>query len=302
MASTGGGVHMKDDPATQVTVALRPGLPTDADACGRVCYAAFARIAAQHNFSSDFPSVEVASGLMKMLLSHPHFFNVVAELDGTVVGSNFLDERSPIAGLGPITVDPDVQNRRIGRRLMESALDRIREQGYPGVRLLQAAYHGRSLALYSTLGFQAREPIACMQGPPIDAPLAGYQLRRAEAVDLQACDRVCTFVHGHHRRGEVLDAIREGTARVVEHDGRITGYATDLSFLAHAVGETNHDVMALIGTGSAFGGPGILVPLRNGALFQWCLNHRLKVTQVMTLMTLGLYNEPAGAYLPSVLY
>ena len=293
---------MRDDAATPVTVTLRPGRPTDAEACGRICYAAFGRIAAQHNFPSDFPSVEAASGLMKMLLSHPHFFNVVAELDGKVVGSNFLDERSPIAGLGPITVDPDIQNRRIGRRLMECALDRVRAQAYPGVRLLQAAYHGRSLALYSTLGFQAREPIACMQGPPIDAPLAGYQVRRAEAVDLEACDRVSTFVHGHHRRGEVLDAIRQGTARVVEHDGRITGYATDLAFFAHAVGETNHEVMALIGTGSAFGGPGILVPLRNGALFQWCLNHRLKVTQVMTLMTLGLYNEPAGAYLPSVLY
>jgi predicted N-acetyltransferase YhbS len=285
-----------------MTVTLRPGLPVDAEACGRVCHAAFGRLAAQHNFPSDFPSVEDASGLMTMLLSHPHFFNVVAELDGKIVGSNFLDERSPIAGLGPITVDPDVQDRRIGRRLMEVALDRVREQAYPGVRLLQAAYHGRSLALYSTLGFQAREPIACMQGSPIDATLAGYRVRRAEEGDLQACDRVSTFVHGHHRRGEVLDAIRQGTARVVEHDGRITGYATDLAFFAHAVGETNQDVMALIGTGSAFGGPGILVPLRNGALFQWCLNHRMKVTQVMTLMTLGLYNEPAGAYLPSVLY
>jgi predicted N-acetyltransferase YhbS len=293
---------MGDDPATQETVTLRPGLPTDADACGRVCYAAFGSLAARHNFPCDFPSVEVASGLMKMLLSHSHFFSIVAERDGRIVGSNFLDERSPIAGLGPISVDPDGQNRRIGRRLMEAALDRVRERGYPGVRLLQAAYHTRSLALYSTLGFQSREPIACMQGPPIDAPLAGYQVRAADAADLDACDRVCTVVHGHHRRGEVLDAIRAGTARVVEHDGRITGYATDLAFFAHAAGETNNDLMALIGTGSAFGGPGILVPLRNAALVQWCLNHRLKVTQVMTLMTIGLYNEPAGAYLPSVLY
>ena len=293
---------MRDDAAAEGTVTLRPGLPEDAEACGRVCYAAFGSIAAQHNFPSDLPSAEAATGLMTVLLSHPQFFNVVAERDGKVVGSNFLDERSPIAGLGPITVDPGVQNRGIGRRLMESALDRVREQAYPGVRLLQTSYHGRSLALYSTLGFQSREPIACMQGAPIDAPLAGYQVRRAEAADLQACDRVSMFVHGHHRRGEVLDAIRQGTARVVERDGRITGYATGLAFFAHAVGETNHDVMALIGTGSAFGGPGILVPLRNGALFQWCLNHRLKVTQVMTLMTIGLYNEPAGAYLPSVLY
>ena len=69
----------------------------------------------------------------------------------------------------------------------------------------------------------------------------------------------------------------------------------------HAVGETNRDLMALIGAASAFAGPGILA-LRNGALFQWCLGHGLRVVQVMTLMTTGLYNEPAGAYLPSVLY
>ena len=293
---------MTDRPVAVGTVNMRSGLPTDADACGRVCYQAFAGIAARHNFPSDFPSVEVAIGAMNMLLAHPRFFSVVAEVDGRVVGSNFLDERCPIAGVGPITVDPDVQDRRIGRRLMDAVLDRAREQRYSGVRLLQAAYHGRSLALYATLGFQTREPIACMQGAPIGVSLAGYQVRRAEEADLQACDRVCTFVHGHHRSGEVLDAIGQGTARVVEHDGRITGYATDLAFFAHAVGETSHDLMALVGTASAFGGPGILVPLRNAALFRWCLDHGLRVAQVMALMTLGLYNEPAGAYLPSILY
>ena len=32
------------------------------------------------------------------------------------------------------------------------------------------------------------------------------------------------------------------------------------------------------------------------------LENGLKVVEPMTLMTLGLYNEPTGAYLPSVLY
>ncbi len=81
-----------------------------------------------------------------MLLSHPSFYAVVAELDGRIVGSNFLDERSTIAGLGPITVDPSVQNKRIGRDLMEALLDRAAKRALPGVRLVQAAYHTRSLA------------------------------------------------------------------------------------------------------------------------------------------------------------
>ncbi len=281
---------------------LRPGRPEDAQVCGQICYEAFATIAGQHNFPPDFPSAEVAIGLMEALLSDPRFFSVIAEVDGKVVGSNFLDERSVVAGVGPITIDADMQNRGLGRRLMEAALERAREREHPGVRLLQASYHGRSLALYASLGFEPREPIACMQGRPIGISHIGYQVRRADERDLQACNRVCTLVHGHDRSGELFDGIRQGTARVVEHDGRITGYATDFAFFAHAVGETNRDIMALISAASAFGGPGILVPLRNGVLFRWCLNHGLRVVQVMTLMTTGLYNEPEGAYLPSILY
>ncbi len=284
------------------TTTFRSGTPADAAACGRICHDAFATFAVRHNFPPDFPSVEVATELVSYLLSHPRFFSVVAEQDGAIVGSNFLDERSPIAGVGPITVDPHAQNRRVGRQLMQAVLDRSRTQGFAGTRLLQAAYHGRSLALYASLGFHARESIACMQGAPPNEQMSGYEVRAATEEDLDACDRVCRIVHGHDRSLEVLDAIKLGTARVVEHQGRISGYATDTAYFGHAVGETTRDLIALIGSASAFGGPGILVPVRNAELFQWCLEHRLKVVHVMTLMTIGLYNDPAGAYMPSVLY
>jgi GNAT superfamily N-acetyltransferase len=283
-------------------ITLRPGNPADSGLCGKICFEAFESIARQHNFPPDFPSVEVATGLLTLFLSHPGFFGVVAEADRNIVGSNFLDERNMIAGVGPITVDPRVQNLRIGRRLMQAVLDRAAERKFPGVRLLQSAYHSRSLSLYASLGFLPREPIACMQGPAIGIVPAGFHVRPALEADLEACNRVCFSVHGHDRAGETLDAIKLGTARVVEFNGRITGYATDLGFLAHAVGETNRDLMALIGTASAFTGPGILVPIRNAELFRWCLSQRLRVVQVLTLMTIGLYNEPADAYLPSVLY
>ena len=69
----------------------------------------------------------MASGLIGQLLDHPGFYGIAAELDGRVVGSNFLDERSHIIGLGPITVDPAVQNRTVGRRLMECMLTRVRD-------------------------------------------------------------------------------------------------------------------------------------------------------------------------------
>jgi hypothetical protein len=91
-------------------------------------------------------------------------------------------------------------------------------------------------------------------------------------------------------------------ASVVEHAGRITGYATTLGFFGHAVGETNSEIQALIGAAQTIAGPGFLLPIRNTELFRWCLQRGLRVTQPMTLMSLGLYNEPAGAFLPSVVY
>lgn len=109
-------------------------------------------------------------------------------------------------------------------------------------------------------------------------------------------------VHGHNRGGEVHDAIMRGTATVVEHNGRVTGYATAVGFLGHAVGETNEELKALIGAAPEFLGPGFLLPTRNAELFRWCLERELKVVQPMTLMSIGLYNEPAGAFLASFLY
>ncbi|KAG0632537.1 hypothetical protein HOY80DRAFT_1067986 [Tuber brumale] len=150
-------------------IELRRGAPDDSVKCGRICFDAFKSLAERHGFPPDFPSPEIASGLLSMLLQHPGFYAVVALGDGEIVGSNFMDERSEIVGIGPISVDPTTQKRGVGD------------------------------------------------------------------------------VH------------------------RITG-------------------------------PGILVPSRNHALFSWCLENRLNLVFQMTLMSIGLYSEPEGAYLPSVLY
>jgi len=58
----------------------------------------------------------------------------------------------------------------------------------------------------------------------------------------------------------------------------------------------------LIGAAASYPGPGFLVPTRNGELMRWCLAEGLRVAQPMTLMTIGLYNQPDGVWLPSVLY
>lgn len=280
---------------------FRPGSPADAEACGRIMYEAFQGISSKHKFPPDFPNVEVGIGLATMLLSHPGFYSVVAERDGQIIGSNFLDERCPIAGVGPITVAPTAQDAGLGRQLMQHILDRAAECRHPGVRLLQAAYHGRSMALYAKLGFDVREMCSTLQGPPVQARVPGCKVGLARESDLEQCNSLCVRVHGHDRGGHLLDAIKEGSALVVERAGRITGYSTMVGFLGHSVGETNEDLEALIAGSPEYLGPGFIVPARNTDLLRWCLNNGLQIVQNLTLMTRGLYNEPRGAYLPSIL-
>jgi GNAT superfamily N-acetyltransferase len=284
------------------SVVVRASRPEDAQACGNICYEAFTRINREHGFPPDFPSPEVAVDVLSKMFSNPGYYCVVAEVDGRIAGSNCLDERSTIAGIGPITVDPNVQNRGVGRDLMLAVLDRVRQRSFPGVRLLQATFHSRSLSLYTKLGFSPRELALVMQGPALLQEISGCLVRRAEEGDLKGCNRVCIAVHGHDRAGELEDNIARGTAVVVERHGRITGYASLVGFFGHAVGETNLDLQALIASAGSFAGPGIIVPARNATLFRWCLESGLRVVEPLTLMAVGLYNDPVGAYLPSILY
>lgn len=278
-----------------------PGVE-DLEALGRICYQAFHSINTRHGFPPDFTSVEMATGLIAMMIGHPGFYGVVAERDGRVVGSNFMDERSSIFGVGPITVDPEGQNSGVGRVLMDDVMRRAAERGAPGVRLVQAAFHCRSLSLYTKLGFDPREPLSCFQGPPLARQTLGYEVRTATGNDLAACNDLCLRVHGHTREGELRDAVAQRTASVACKRGRIVAYNTAIAFFAHAVAESNEDLQALIAAAPVFAGPGFLVPTRNAALMRWCLANGLRVTQPLTLMSHGLYTEPQGAYLPSISY
>lgn len=281
---------------------LRPGRPDDAAICATICYEAFKTIAERHAFPPDFPSPEVAQELFVHMLATPTIHSAVAELDGRVVGSNFLWAAAPVAGVGPITIAPEAQNASVGRHLMTWALDSAREAGKVSVRLAQAAYHNRSLSLYTKMGFVAREPLSTIQGPPVAARIPGYEPRPATGDDVAACVALHLRLHGYAREQELRDAVAQATAMVVEHDGRITGYTTGIGFFGHTIGESNDELKVLIGAAPVIAGPGLLLPTRNAPLLKWCLEQGLHIVQPMTLMSHGFYNEPAGAFLPSVLY
>ncbi len=283
-------------------VTLRRATAADTPECGRILYEAFATLADRHGFPHDFPSIEAATRSMGALVGNPGFHGIVAEVDGRVVGSSFLDERSTIHAIGPVSVDPTAQDHHVGRVLMVAMLERAKETGTPGVRLVQISYHNRSLSLYAKLGMDVRATFAAMHGDPLHVSFPGYAVRTATEADEAACNALCLRVHGHTRAGELRGPIAHGNAKVVERLGRITAYTTGVHYFGHSVAETNDDLQALIGAADDFGTPGLIVPLDNGELFRWCLAHGLRVFFVQNLMALGVYQEPRGAYLPSVGY
>jgi GNAT superfamily N-acetyltransferase len=285
------------------SVILRAGRPDDALPCGTILYEGLRVVAEQHGFVPDLPSAEFGADMLTELLAHPAVYSVVAEAsDGRVIGSNCLWEGDTIAGVGPTTVDPAAQNRSVGRRLMEHILQRAHEKRCAGVRLVQAAHNSCSLALYTKLGFDVRESLADLKGQLLGLTIPGRTVRPATEADLAACNQLCYRIHGHDRAGELNGAVGQGTAMLVECDGRVSGYASEVGFFGHAVGENNEDLKALIGAAPASAEFGFYVPMRNADLFRWCLNHGLRISQTATLMSLGLYNEPAGVFLPSALY
>jgi predicted N-acetyltransferase YhbS len=281
---------------------IRPATAADRDPCARIFFDAFESLATRHNFPVEPQSREFTDFQTGMLLATDGIAGVVAERDGEIVGSGFADERGQIVGIGPVTVDPAVQDGGVGRALMQSLLDRERHRMVAGVRLVQTAYHYRSLSLYAKLGFVVREPLSVFQAENAWIGSPAPDVRPAISADLQACNALCRRIHGHDRSDELLAAINAGFARVIETDGGITGYASGFGYGWHAVADSNEQMIGLIGSAEGFMGLGILVPSRNAALMGWCLESGLRLVQQSTLMSIGLYNEPQGAWLPSIVY
>jgi GNAT superfamily N-acetyltransferase len=286
-------------------VTLRAPSAADVAECGRIVWEAFNGVTELRSFPPEFPSREAATGLIEAWIAHPAVYGVVAERDGRVVGSNFLDERDPIRGVGPITVDPAVQSGGTGRRLMEAVIERGR--GATGIRLLQDAHNPVSMALYASLGFAAREPVVRVTGSLAGGASTEHEVRPMEVADLDACKRLGAGVHGFARTGELRDAVAMPMLEpfVALRGGRLVAYASSVAVwqLAHGVGETEADLTALLSAaGAAAGTVDLLLPIREASLFRWCLARGLRVVKPMTLMTLGEYHEPRGAWFPSVEY
>lgn len=284
-----------------VGVSIRRMRPEDAEACGQIGFAAHGAVSVAHNVPSEQPTLEMAVGIVQMLLADPLSDGFVAEVDGRLVGSIFLSALTSAAAIGPLTVHPD-SGGGAGRRLMEAALAEARGRGIEQVRLVQSPAHLRSLALYVSVGFEVREPLVLMGGALPEPEAGGTPVRPATEADVAACNALCRRVHGLEREQELLRAIGQGIAMVAERGGGLVGFSAGLGFLGYSVADTTDDLRALIAAAPSILGPGFFVPMRNGSLLRWLLAGGMRAVWTANLMSVGRYQEPAGAFLPSIAF
>ena len=288
----------------EINVEIRPIRPQDAEQCGEVGHYTYSAGALTHGPPPEQPAPDFSIALMRGRLCDPNAYGVLAEDEsGQVTGSVFLNTfpPDPVASIGLLSVHPSAEDG-VGGQLMSAAIEEARGRGFKRIRLVQSPEHLRSMAMYTKLGFAVREPLVLMQGAPALLPAAGRTVRVARHEDAEFCNSLCSAVHGFSRSFEFKMGIRQGTAVVVESGGRVTGYATGLGFRSHAVAENTVDLKALMAAAPRTIGPGFFVPTRNTEVLRWLLDAGCRPASPATLMTIGPYQEPSGAFLPSMAF
>jgi len=269
----------------------------------RICFEAFGQLHDRHRTPRDFPDLEMANMVIGLFTTRNDFFGVTAKADGRLVGSNYLSLMDEVGGIGPITIDPTIQGRGIGRGLMQQVIEHADQRGMRETRLVQEALNTTSLPLYASLGFDVREPLGSMRMAPAANP--DNTIRLATREDLPLLKKLGEEFYGVSRANELAAWMSvELPVLVRERQGKARGYFMP-GKLGHAAAETADDVLALIGEAGRHAPPEaatFLCPVRQSELFQGALRAGHRMEKALTYMTRGPYTAPMGAWTPSYLY
>jgi predicted N-acetyltransferase YhbS len=281
---------------------------SDIEPCGRILYEAFENINERHGYKNiEVPNPESGSQLAAFCIKNPLFFGAVAELDGKVVGSTFVDERNEeVCGYATITVDTSVQRMGIGGQLVNVLQERSKCRNSKSIRFLQHTFNSHSLGLYTSLGFEVKEPIVLLGSKPLEQYSTEIEIRKMKTEDLDECAELCKKVYGFDRTRELQDAIYLFSPYVGLRNGRIAAYVSSLDIWPqnHGVAETNNDMVMLLQEIRAKISKSlyIFVPAKMSDFFRKFLDMGWRVVKPFTLMAAGNYKQPKGCYLTSINY
>ena len=282
-----------------MTLELVPATQDMVATLGEICHRAFLDISQRHGFETDFESPEMAQMVLSSCIRNEDCHAMAAVHDGAFAGSNYLTTMDEVGAVGPISVDPPHQGKAIGRALMQECLAYARDNGIERVRLMQDSFNMQSLALYASLGFDTKAPVALLDPPGVASP----EVRPATELDLDAIEGLSREIYGVNRRREVAGHLH-GPFRpfVYEHGGRVLGYFIP-GMIGHGVAESEDVLVAIVLGAVAETAPMFaraFCPLTEGTLYRRFLEAGCRNRKVMNLMAIGPYEEPRGPWLPSV--
>jgi GNAT superfamily N-acetyltransferase len=280
---------------------LVPATAEEIPALSRICHEAFSALHDRFGIERDIPDVAVGEMIVSQVVKRPDYTGVMAVLDGRVVGSNFLLQADEVAGVGPITVDPAVQSKGIGRALMQWVIDEARRREIRQTRLFQEALNTTSISLYTSLGFDWRDSAALMQARP--AATEDPTVRAVTAEDLPAIAELSRSAYGFSRENDAARLIEwqvPGLLRVL--DGRPVGYLFATLF-GHAGAINDETLFALTGQAALRLPPPLarfICPMARPGFYRQALAAGNRTLKLLSYMSLGEYIAPGGSHFPSI--
>lgn len=286
-----------------MTIELVRAKPEHTETLARICHLAFDTLHQRHNVHRDVPDEQVGGLIIGGVINRPDYSGVVAIENGRVVGSNFLLHADDVCGVGPITVDPRVQTRGIGRMLMQWVIDEARRVRGADVRvrLFQEAVNTTSLSLYTNLGFRWCDAAAMMN--PKAAEMDHPAIAPMTEADLPEVGRLSRERGGFSRERDAAQLMKLGLPGfVLRRDGRVVGYQI-ASLFGHAAAETTEELLALCAHTARHVPPPmavVIVPMSQSAVFSAALAKGFRVAKVVNAMSIGAYGLAKGPSLPSI--
>ncbi len=282
-------------------LALEPLQASHLPELARICHGAFAALHDRHQLPRDIPDLATAEMIVSHLAGRPDYAAVAASLDGRIVGSNFLLDAAPFAGVGPITVDPEVQSRGVGRALMQWAIDEAQRRGIAQVRLFQEAINTTSLSLYTALGFDWRASAAALTVQPAGAD--DGSIRPLSADDLERVEALSRRSYGFSRAADAAQLLAAGFPGFVRiRDGRVVAYQV-ASLFGHSGAETDDDLFALLAQAARHLPEHlrtVICPLDPPERFRRALAEGHRTSKLLSYMSYGAFTPPPGPHFPSI--
>lgn len=284
-----------------MAIELVPATELEIPRLSQICHEAFSALHDRFGIERDIPSAEVGEMIIGQTVKRPDYTGVMAMLDGKVVGSNFLTFADEVAGVGPITVDPAVQSKGIGRTLMRWVIDEAWRREIRQVRLFQEALNTTSLSLYTSLGFDWRDTGVLMQATP--AAGEDPEVRPVTMEDLPVIADISRQAYGFSRAGDAAQLIEWQVPGFLKlRDGKPMAYLFGTLF-GHAGAETDEELLGLAAQAALHLPPPLakfICPMSKDGLFRKALATGHRTVKLLSYMSLGDYTPPAGAHFPSI--